>query len=198
VIVSKYRSSKLDPFKDYLDRRWNAGCADAVRLTAEIRQQGYAGTARTVRRYLEPLRAAGTPASHAPTPPKPGQVTTWITRHPDHVPATDMIRLKAILHRCPELETLAGLVTDFAKILCNRQGHRLADWMDAAAVTDLPEVQAFATGLRRDLAAVTNGLTLPWSSGAVEGTVCKIKAIKRTMFGRANFDLLRKRILASP
>jgi transposase len=70
-------------------------------------------------------------------------------------------------------------------------------WLDAAEAADLPDLHVFAAGLRRDLTAVTNGLTLPWSSGAVEGTVCKIKAIKRSMFGRANFDLLRKRVLAS-
>lgn len=52
-----------------------------------------------------------------------------------------------------------------------------------------PHLTAFATGLRRDHAAVTAGLTLPHSSGAVEGTVNKIKFLKRQMFGRANFDL---------
>jgi len=55
-----------------------------------------------------------------------------------------------------------------------------------------PALHSFANGLERDLGAVLNGLTLPWSSGAVEGTNCKIKHIKRIMYGRANFDLLRK------
>lgn len=198
LLVSKHRPSKLDPFKDYLDARWNAGCTDAARLTEELRTQGYRGTDRTVRRYLEPLREAGSPAAHAPSPPKPRQVTSWLTRHPDEVSEGKKIRLKAILARCPQLNTLADLVADFAKILCNRTGERLTTWLDTAEAADLPDLHVFATGLRRDLAAVTNGLTLPWSSGAVEGTVCKLKAIKRSMFGRANFDLLRKRVLVSP
>lgn len=121
-----------------------------------------------------------------------------MTRHPDEVSENKKMRLKAILARCPELHTLNGLVADFAKILCNRAGERLTAWLDAADAADLPDLNTFTAGLRRDLAAVTNGLTMTWNSGAVEGTVCKLKAIKRTMYGRANFDLLRKRVLARP
>jgi transposase len=197
LLISKSRASKLDPFKDYLDARWNAGCTDATRLTTELHAQGYQGTARTVRRYLEPLRESGSPACHTATPPKPRQVTGWLTRHPDQVSPEKKTRLKAVLDRCPQLHTLAGLVADFADILCHRRGHQLTAWLDTAEATDLPDLHTFTAGLRRDLVAVTNGLTLPWSSGAVEGTVCKIKYIKRSMFGRANFDLLRKRVLAS-
>ena len=197
LLLTRHRASKLDRFKDHLDARWNEGCTDATRLTEELRERGYRGTSRTVRRYLEPIRAGGTPAAHTPAPPKPRQVTGWMTRHPDNVSDSDKVRLKGVLARCPELDALAGLVNDFAKILCNRLGEQLPDWLDAAEAAPLPELHAFTTGLRRDLAAVTNGLTLPWNSGAVEGTVCKIKAIKRAMFGRAGFQLLRKRILVN-
>jgi transposase len=59
----------------------------------------------------------------------------------------------------------------------------------------LPGVTSFASGLTSDLDAVTAGLTLPHSSGPVEGNVNRIKMIKRQMYGRAGFDLLRKRVL---
>ena len=58
-----------------------------------------------------------------------------------------------------------------------------------------PDLHSFTTGLGRDHAAVLNGLTLSYSSGAVEGKVNRIKMIKRQMYGRAKFDLLRKRVL---
>ena len=195
LLASKQRHSTLDPFKTYLDTRWNAGCTDSVRLTGELRERGYQGSDRTVRRYLEPLRATGSPAAHAPTPPKSRHVTGWLTRHPDDVHPKHQARLQAIQARCPQLQALGLLVTDFAKIVCNRDGHRLGTWLEQATAADLPELHTFAAGLRRDLTAVTNGLTLPWNSGPVEGTVCKIKALKRAMYGRANFDLLRHRIL---
>ena len=76
-----------------------------------------------------------------------------------------------------------------------RHGERLDTWIAAVRADDLPHLHTFANGLERDHAAVLAGLTLPYSSGAVEGEVCKIKFLKRLMFGRASYDLLRKMAL---
>ncbi|MGH3593464.1 MAG: transposase [Pseudonocardiaceae bacterium] len=67
--------------------------------------------------------------------------------------------------------------------------------MAAIDAEDLPHLHRFVTGLKRDYQAVRNGLTLSHSSGRVEGNINRIKMIKRQMYGRANFDLLRKRVL---
>jgi transposase len=80
-------------------------------------------------------------------------------------------------------------------MLTQLRGDRLDGWIAAVGADDLPGLHSFATGLRRDHAAVVNGLTLPFSSGAVEGNVNRIKMLKRQMYGRAMFDLLRKRVL---
>jgi transposase len=80
-------------------------------------------------------------------------------------------------------------------MLTCRHGERLDDWMAQVEADDLPHLHRFVRGLRRDHTAVLNRLTLPHSSGAVEGAVNRIKTIKRKLFGRANFDLLRKLIL---
>jgi transposase len=79
-------------------------------------------------------------------------------------------------------------------MLTQLEGDRLPQWIDAASSTDLPNLQRFANGLRRDLDAAIAGLTLPWNSGVVEGHVNRIM-LKRQMFGRAGFQLLRKRVL---
>ncbi|RAK28444.1 transposase [Actinoplanes lutulentus] len=71
----------------------------------------------------------------------------------------------------------------------------LTDWITTAVDTGLPGISTFARHLATDLAAVTAGLTLHWSSGPVEGNVNRIKMLKRQTYGRANFDLLRKRVL---
>ena len=61
------------------------------------------------------------------------------------------------------------------------------------------DLRSLATGIRNDQQAVANGLTLDWSSGKVEGTVnIKIKMLKRQMYGRAGFSLLRKRVILHP
>jgi transposase len=86
-------------------------------------------------------------------------------------------------------------VHQFAEMMTHRHGQNLETWMNAALGDDLPELHSFVTGLRRDQDAVTAGLTLPYSSGPVEGHVNRTKMLKRQMYGRANPDLLRKRIL---
>ena len=74
----------------------------------------------------------------------------------------------------------------------------LDNWLAAVEADDQPELRSFATGIRNDKEAVLNGLTLPYSSGRVEGTVNKIKTVKRQMYGRAGFALLRKRVILHP
>jgi len=90
-------------------------------------------------------------------------------------------------------------VTAFAEMMTARTGSRdLETWLAAVEADDLAGLRSLAAGIRNDQQAVTNGLTLPWNSGKVEGTVNKIKMIKRQMYGRADFDLLRKRVILHP
>jgi len=100
-----------------------------------------------------------------------------------------------VLTHCPHLEALASHVAAFAELMSGRHGDRLDGWITTVEGDELPALRSFAAGLKRDLAAVVSGLTLPYSSGAVEGTVNRIKMLKRQMYGRAKFDLLRKRVV---
>ena len=131
-------------------------------------------------------------------PPSARQVTGWICRHPDNLVDRDSQQLQTILHRCPELRSAVDLVRSFADMLTHLHGERLAAWIYAAEQAELPGITRFAASLTADLAAVTAGLSLPFSSGPVEGNVNRIKMIKRPMYGRAGFDLLRKRVLLTP
>ena len=89
-------------------------------------------------------------------------------------------------------------VKGFAEMMTHRTGENLENWLTTVQADDQPELHSFVIGIRRDQPAVTAGLTLPHSSGKVEGNVNRLKMIKRKLFGRANFDLLRKLILLSP
>jgi transposase len=139
--------------------------------------------------------ARRTPPRAAPAPPKVRDVASWLLRHPDSLDEDEELKLKQVKERCPHLEALAGHVGEFAEMLTGRPGGRLDAWIAAADASDLPDLRSFATGIKRDHDAVRNGLTLPWSSGAVEGNVNRLKMIKRQMYGRAGFALLRKRVL---
>jgi transposase len=123
------------------------------------------------------------------------EVTGWILRRPDALDDQEQTRLQQVLARCPHLEAASGHVAAFAEIMSGRHGDQLADWIGKVEADELPDLHSFVAGVRRDRQAVTNGLTLPYSSGAVEGNVNRIKMLKRQMYGRANLDLLRKRVL---
>jgi transposase len=132
-------------------------------------------------------------------PPAVREVTRWITGHPGHLTEEETAQLSQVKARSSQLSTAAGHVIAFAEMRTGRHGERLPEWIDAVDAVDLSCLHSFTRGIRRDQAAVTNELTMAPSSGAVEGNVCRVtfKVLKRQMFGRANLDLLRKRILLS-
>jgi len=189
------RPSLLDEYKPYLHQRWNEGCTNVRQLHAELRDRGYRGGYGTTRDYVQPFRELGAAPPAVPAPPKARDVASWILSDPDHLDDEKKAKLGQIRGRCSHLDALAGHVTEFAKILTGRHGDRLDAWIAAVEADDQPDLHSFTRGLRHDHDAVVNGLTLPWSSGVVEGNVNRIKMIKRQMYGRAGFPLLRKRVL---
>jgi Transposase len=135
-----------------------------------------------------PLREA----TARPAPPVPASktVAAWILTPSGSLTAQDRDALARITGRCDKLATVRALVRQFADMLCHRNGTKLPGWAGEAEASTVRELRSFAAGLRNDWAAVTAGLTLPYSSGAVEGHVNRIKMIKRQMYGRAKPDLL--------
>ena len=111
--------------------------------------------------------------------------------------ASERGHLQDLLAACPHLTTLAEQVRAFAELLTTRRGNDLEDWMSAVQESDMPTLHTFVRGLRKDLDAVVAGLSLPYSNGPIEGTHPKFKLLKRQMYGRAGFALLRQRILLS-
>lgn len=188
------RTSTLNPHKTYLRQRWEEGCTSTNQLFDEIRERGFRGSMRTLRRHTAQLRAALT-TPEPPPAPKARDIVGWIVRNPDNLTDDDRTGLADACDRCDELATTRDLVADFAKMACHLGGAKLEEWVSTAENGPVRELRSFASGLRKDWQAVTAGLTLPYSSGAVEGNVTRIKAIKRQMYGRAKPDLLRRRVL---
>jgi transposase len=195
LIKTLQRASLVDEFKPYVHQRWREGCTDAARLTAEITAHGYRGSEQTVRRYLRPFRVGRDAPKPRPAAPTVRDVTGWIMRRPDSLSEQEQLRFKQIRTSSPHLDATTGHVAEFADMITGLHGDRLDTWIASVETADLPHLHSFTSGLRRDHAAVLNGLTLSHNSGMIEGTVNKIKFFKRQMYGRAKLDLLRKRIL---
>jgi len=193
--VKDGRPSILDEYKPYLHQRWNQGCTNVIQLHAELQERGYKGGYGTIRDYVLPFRQAGAAPPAVPGPPKARDLARWILTDPGNLDDEEKAKLAGVRERCPHLDALAGHVTEFAKILTGLHGDRLDAWIAAVEADDQPDLHSFARGIKRDYDAVLNGLTMPWSSGVVEGNVNRLKMLKRQTYGRAAFPLLRKRVL---
>ncbi|MFJ7495824.1 transposase [Streptomyces sp. NPDC097727] len=159
---------------------------------------GFAGSIQTVRRYLRPFKAhPAAPPVHRPAP-RPRRIVRWIMTDPGNLTADDAADLKEIRTSCPELDAVTHHVRDFATMMRDLRGDQLPAWMDRVLADDLPALHSLVNGMKRDLDAVTAALSIRWSSGQVEGQVTRIKLLKRMGYGRANLDLLRRRVLSSP
>ncbi len=191
------RVTILDAYKPYLHQRLGQGPTSDAELHRQITERGYRGGYGTVSAYLRALRAAGIVPAPVTAPPTVRQVAGWIMSDPDALGEDERARLKAVLARCPELESATVHVRGFAAMLTDLNGDRLRDWLGKVYIDTLPGLHAFANGIDRDRDAVTAGLTLPYNSGVVEGHINRIKTLKRQMFGRAGFQLLRQRVLLS-
>ncbi len=209
LVKATTRESKPGPFKPYIDRRQNEGITSAAALHAEMAATlGWTGSVRAVERYVRQFRTAGgrtragrttQPAPAAPPVPKTRQITRWLLSRPGSLDPGDQAKLAVIKASCPHLDPLAGHIRSFAEMMTRRQGLlALEDWLTAVEADDQPQLHSFANGIRRDQQAVTAGLALPYSSAAMEGNASKIKMIKRQMYGRAGFALLRKRVILHP
>jgi transposase len=190
------RESALDPFKPYLIQQWNAGTRDAAILHAQIKARGYAGSDQPVRRFVRPFRHLPAAPPAPPQIPSARKIASWLATRPGDLAEDDAAALAAVTAACPHLQELHGHIRGFAKMMTSLTGYKdLDNWLDAADASSLPPLRSFARGIRRDHDAVLSGLTLTWSSGKVEGTVNKIKMLKRQTYGRASFALLRHRVL---
>jgi transposase len=211
---SRKKKQLIDPYKPYLIKRWNEGCRSAQQLYSEIQEQGYTGSDTNVRRFLAPLRAnKGIPRSFKQVEPTPEtmmthqeierrrpptalQVARWMALPPERRLDWQNTYLERLYQADPVIARTAELVFDFATMLRERQGEQQLDgWLAQAEEQEVAELRSFAHGLRKDYDAVKAGLTLSWSQGQVEGHVNKLKLLKRQMYGRAGFPLLRKRVL---
>lgn len=186
----------LDPFKAYLSTRFTEaqGQVSGTQLFLEIQARGYRGSRQVVRKHLAALRA-GTAEPVRADIPSPRKITSWIMRPRETLAESQDERLLQVRLACPDVTRACDLARAFADMLRHQRGYLLLEWIRQAEQDAPKPMKGFAGFLRQDLDAVTAGLTLPWSSGVVEGHVNRVKALKRAMYGRASFDLLRTRIL---
>jgi transposase len=192
------RQSSFDAFAPYVLERWQGGERNGLALWQEIKERGYAGTERTVYRHLETLKQAEVKACANPHRLHKFAANTavWLfVRDPRTLDKVEREDLIAFCQVSPTLKRAYDLVQDFLVMVHKREGYRLDTWLEKIGESGLQELQSFAHGIEKDKDAVRAGLTWSINNGQVEGQVTKLKLIKRQMYGKAGFPLLRKRVL---
>jgi len=197
------RDRVLDPYEDYLRRRWAEGRHNGMQLWREIRAQGFAYSSSPVSRFVVHLRQDPSlrPARRARSAltsvrgPSAREVALLFLRRPGDRTDEQRAYVERLLQGDADIAAAYAVTQDFATMLRQREGERLDQWIEDAAHSGIDDLKRFALGLRNDYAAVQAGLTLDYSNGQVEGQVTRLKLVRRNMYGHGHFDLLDRRVL---
>jgi transposase len=215
------QQSILDPYVAELQAQWDAGCHDNRQLLQALRERGYSGSVRPIvqwsmlRRPLLPdyrPPAGRRPARQVKVFVPPEQTANqngadlqlpasrrlvWLILHTDERLDDDDKALCARLCEVREVAMAQRLTQQFRDLMRDRKPETLAPWLDACQSSGISELMTFADGLQREEPIIRAAIELPYSNGVTEGHVNRLKMIKRTAYGRASFELLRRRVLAA-
>ncbi len=195
------QASKLDRYEDYILTRLSQGCSNAAQIYREISALGFKGGQTNVRAYVAHLRESTadgtTPAkrSERAQAVSPRALRWLLTKQRKDLDQEEQAQLDQLLQVSSEVRVIHTLLQTFLDLVRERKHRQLRSWMEEASKSGIPELKSFVAGIERDYDAVKAALRLPWSQGITEGKVNKLKTVKRQMYGRAGFPLLRQRLL---
>jgi transposase len=122
----------------------------------------------------------------------------WLLlRDPESLGVTERRALGQVLEASDEGAVIYPLIQRFGKMVRHREAEDFDGWLQDALSCGVKDFETFAMGFKRERSAVEAALKLPYSNGQTEGQINRLKLIKRSMYGRANFDLLRQRVLGA-
>jgi len=188
---------KVEQHAEYLQQRWNEGCHNATTLFQELRARGYKGGRSMVARHVSSWRKKfKSEQRKGPKRITPRQAAMLVCKPGDRMTEEQQNLYSQLLTNCPMLGLMRVLAEEFRGALFGGDASKMRDWIHTAIQSGIGPLIRFGYGLRKDLRAVSAAIETRWSSGQVEGHINRLKTIKRQMYGRAGFDLLRSRVLA--
>jgi transposase len=195
--IFRSRMSSLDPFMTQLETAWTDGSHNGAALWRAVKIQGFTGSLRVVTEWATRKRKDEGTATHDSRPsktPSARRIARMMTTERDTLSKAVARTVAIIGAAVPDLTAARDLLDRFHRLIQHRKDKRLDDWLADAK----PGLMAsFASGIAQDHAAVKAALIEPWSNGQTEGQNTKLKLVKRQMYGRANLDLLRARLIGT-
>lgn len=163
-----------------------------------VTQKGYSGTVASLRVFMQKerthMRTISTHDNNNEYIPRKC-LCQLIYRKLENVKSLTQEQYEATLREYPILGQLYELLKEFHRIMFSHKSSELDSWIEKASKLKVPALDSYISGLQNDIVAVKNGIDLQYNNGLAEGSVNKIKLIKRTMYGRNSFELLRAKLL---
>jgi transposase len=203
------RPGMVEYLSEELRRLWDQGCQNGRELLEAIRELGYVGSYSSLTQFLQPWREEERAAKRIGALPPPQRTHSAVSavRHISAQEAASALskprpmlnerqsKIVDFLKRTPDFATMRYLMLSFRSILRNGVVSSLARWIQEAEASGIAAIGKFVRQLKRDREAVEHAVQYQWSNGPVEGHINRLKTIKRQMYGRAGFELLRSRVL---
>jgi transposase len=193
---------KLAPYeKQVLELRSQGVTYSKIHQT--ITEQGYCGSVASLRVFVQKERqrrgipyGEETNSDYMPTEfVQRHSITTLLYKKTNELYSVSQAQYEKVIEKYPMLAKLLGVVQGFYKMIYAKESDGLMQWLETVEELNIPELNTYANGIRRDRIAVTNGIELGYNNGLAEGSVNQIKVAKRIMYGRNSFDLLKAKVL---
>ena len=192
------RSSKVRPFAEKIKQMLNEGYTFR-QIEEAIRKEGYDGASSTIRMYTTRERKLMKEAKADNTGSVERIERKWLIRllyRPiDEVKKISQEQLDKVIERYPLIGAVYDIVRTFKETLFSKRPEELEKWMEEAEGLKIEKIDSFVNGLRRDIDAVRKAIELDYNNGLAEGSVNKLKVVKRIMYGRNSFKLLKGKLL---
>jgi transposase len=191
--IFRTRCSSLEPYLPWLDAQWAAGCRNGAALWRALRQQGFRGCLGVVSEWKARRKRAETAGSAELTrAPSARTIARLLTVGRDRLSKAETVTVAAIESGVAVLVEAREIIAEFQGIIRRKALADLEGWIGRAKQS---LVAAFANGVIKDKDAVHAAIVSPWSNGQTEGQICKLKLVKRQMYGRGKLDLLQARVI---
>ena len=199
----KIKGSMLDPYKELIVELLDKGNSQEEILNI-LKEQGYGGSRSLISAYINKHKLKKNTSKKKQTNVKNNNkkriekayihtVTKLICKNNSNLTRDEINVLKKLKERYHELKSLKELIDNF-KSMFSGKGLPLDEWLIKAKEFNIPELNTFVNGIKRDIKSVKNSLISSYSNGLLEGIINKIKEIKRISYGRCKFDLLKIKI----
>jgi transposase len=196
-------SSAIEPYRGFLKQLWDQGCRSPQELWHHLQaERGFSGGYMLVYRWVQLQREVDEVALDQRQDEKGATAKRMVPRHlswafvrdPDHLEKHEQERL-LLIRQDKNAELVYTLTQQFVSMVKERKAELLSPWLRDCQRSGITELVNFAQGLEKEGSALHAALTLSYSQGPVEGKINKIKYIKRSMYGRSGFPLLRQKVL---